>query len=269
MARVTVKGLWKRYGDTVVLENINLDFADHEFVTIVGASGCGKTTFLRILLGMEQPSRGKLLIDGRPVPPEPGPDRGIVFQRYSLFPHLTVLGNLILGLELQRSWLLGRLFGARRREAAVRAEGILEKVGLAGARDKYPGQLSGGMQQRLSIAQSVICEPRILLLDEPFGALDPGITADMHKLILDLWAANAMTIFMVTHDLKEGFELGTRLLVFDKVRQDPQAPEAYGAKVTYDIPLRRAKTKAPQPTESAAEGALVAPAGGGMAAGAA
>jgi NitT/TauT family transport system ATP-binding protein len=217
---------------------------------------------------MEQPSRGKLLIDGRPVPPEPGPDRGIVFQRYSLFPHLTVLGNLILGLELQRSWVLGRLFGARRREAAVRAEGLLEKVGLAGARDKYPAQLSGGMQQRLSIAQSVICEPRILLLDEPFGALDPGITADMHKLILDLWAANAMTIFMVTHDLKEGFELGTRLLVFDKVRQDPQAPEAYGAKVTYDIPLRRAKNKQ-QPAESAAAASLPAPAGGAIAAGAA
>jgi NitT/TauT family transport system ATP-binding protein len=244
MARVTVKGLWKRYGDTVILENVNLDVAAHEFVTIVGASGCGKTTFLRILLGMEQPTRGRLLIDGKRVPPEPGPDRGIVFQRYSLFPHLTVLGNLILGLELRRSWLLGRLFGARRREAVIRAESILEKVGLAGARDKYPAQLSGGMQQRLSIAQSVICEPRILLLDEPFGALDPGITADMHKLILDLWAANAMTIFMVTHDLKEGFELGTRLLVFDKVRHDPQAPEAYGAKVTYDIPLRRAKPAA-------------------------
>lgn len=244
MARVTVKGLWKRYGDTVVLENINLDFADHEFVTIVGASGCGKTTFLRILLGMEAPSRGKLLVDGKAVPPEPGADRGIVFQRYSLFPHLTVLGNLILGLELRRARLLGRLFGARRREATARAERILEAVGLAGARDKYPAQLSGGMQQRLSIAQSVICEPRILLLDEPFGALDPGITADMHKLILDLWAANAMTIFMVTHDLKEGFELGTRLLVFDKVRHDPQAPEAYGARVTYDIPLRGHKGRA-------------------------
>ena len=167
-----------------------------------------------------------------------------MFQRYSLFPHLTVLGNLMLGLELRRSWLLGRLFGARRREAVVRApRALLETVGLTGARDKYPAQLSGGMQQRLSIAQSVICEPAILLLDEPFGALDPGITADMHKLILELWSANAMTIFMVTHDLKEGFELGTRLLVFDKVRQDPQAPEAYGAKVTYDIPLRRAKSR--------------------------
>jgi NitT/TauT family transport system ATP-binding protein len=244
MARVSIKGLWKRYGDAVVLENLNLDFGDHEFITIVGASGCGKSTFLRILLGMERPSRGKILIDGRVVPAEPGPDRGIVFQRYSLFPHLTVLGNLILGLELRRSRVLGRLFGRRRREATARAERILEAVGLAGARDKYPAQLSGGMQQRLSIAQSVICEPRILLLDEPFGALDPGITADMHKLILDLWVENAMTIFMVTHDLKEGFELGTRLLVFDKVRHDPQAPEAYGAKVTYDIPLRRNKKRA-------------------------
>jgi NitT/TauT family transport system ATP-binding protein len=119
-------------------------------------------------------------------------------------------------------------------------------VGLASARDKYPAQLSGGMQQRLSIAQSVIVEPRILLLDEPFGALDPGITADMHKLILDLWTQNAMTIFMVTHDLKEAFELGTRLLVFDKVRHDPQAPEAYGARITYNIPLRR--RRAPEPS---------------------
>ena len=243
MTQITVRGLWKEYDNQVVLENVNLEIGDHEFVTVIGASGCGKTTFLRLLLGVETPTRGRLLMDGRPLPGEPGPDRGIVFQRYSLFPHLTVLGNLILGLELRRSWLLGRLFGARRREAVVRAESILEKVGLAGARDKYPAQLSGGMQQRLSIAQSVICEPRILLLDEPFGALDPGITADMHKLILDLWSANAMTIFMVTHDLKEGFELGTRLLVFDKVRHDPQAPEAYGAKVTYDIPLRRAKNR--------------------------
>jgi NitT/TauT family transport system ATP-binding protein len=94
------------------------------------------------------------------------------------------------------------------------------------------------MQQRLSIAQSVICEPKILLLDEPFGALDPGITADMHTLILDLWNQHKMTIFMVTHDVQESFELGTRLLVFDKVRRDPQAPEAFGATITYDIPLK-------------------------------
>ena len=239
MTRVSVQNLWKTYGDTVVLENLSLEVGEREFVTIVGASGCGKTTFLRMLLGMEQPSRGRLLIDGKPAPREPGPDRGIVFQRYSLFPHLTVIGNLVLGIELRRSRLVGRLFGRRRREAIAQAQRLLEAVGLAGARDRYPSQLSGGMQQRLSIAQSMICEPGVLLLDEPFGALDPGITADMHKLILELWSQTAMTVFMITHDIKEGFHLGTRLLVFDKVRHDPQAPDAYGARVTYDIPLRR------------------------------
>jgi NitT/TauT family transport system ATP-binding protein len=238
LTQVTVKHLWKEFGEQVVLENVNLHIGDHEFVTIVGASGCGKTTFLKMLLGVEVPSRGEFLIDGAPLPSEPGPDRGIVFQRYSLFPHLTVLENLLLGLELRGAPLLGRLFGARRRRAMDKALPLLESVGLYAAADKYPTQLSGGMQQRLSIAQSVICEPKILLLDEPFGALDPGITADMHALILELWNAHKMTIFMVTHDLKESFELGTRLLVFDKVRIDPQAPEAFGATITFDIPLK-------------------------------
>jgi NitT/TauT family transport system ATP-binding protein len=222
----------------VVLEYVNLQINDHEFVTIVGASGCGKTTFLKMLLGVETPTRGQFLIDGSALPGEPGPDRGIVFQRYSLFPHLTVLENLLMGLELRGAPLLGRLFGARRRLALDKALPLLEAIGLKAAADKFPAQLSGGMQQRLSIAQSVICEPKILLLDEPFGALDPGITADMHRLILELWNAHKMTIFMVTHDLKESFELGTRLLVFDKVRADAQAPEAFGATITYNIPLK-------------------------------
>jgi len=207
-----------------------------------------------MLLGIEHPSKGEFLIDGEPLPGEPGPDRGIVFQRYSLFPHLTVMQNLLLGPELQGAPFLARLFGARRRRALEKADHLLAEIGLQGARDKYPAQLSGGMQQRLSIAQSVICEPKILLLDEPFGALDPGLTADMHQLILKLWSANKMTIFMVTHDLQESFELGTRLLVFDKVRIDPQAPEAYGATITYDIPLRGHRgpgSAAPQPTPSA------------------
>src|ERR1700685_4420512 len=214
MTQVTVKRLWKEFGAQVVIENVNLHIDDYEFVTIIGASGCGKTTFLRMLLGVETPSRGEFLIDGRPLPQEPGPDRGIVFQRYSLFAHLTVLENLLLGLELRGSRVLGRLMGARRREAIAKADRLLDAVGLNASRNKYPAQLSGGMQQRLSIAQSVICEPKILLLDEPFGALDPGLTADMHTLILKLWNMNKMTIFMVTHDLRESFELGTRLLVF-------------------------------------------------------
>jgi NitT/TauT family transport system ATP-binding protein len=246
MTQVTVKRLWKEFGAQVVLENVNFHVADHEFVTIVGASGCGKTTFLKMLLGIETPTRGEVLIDGIPLRTEPGPDRGIVFQRYSLFPHLTVMENLILGLELRRSPWLGRLFGARRRLALERADQLLEAVGLQGAADKFPRQLSGGMQQRLSIAQSVICEPKILLLDEPFGALDPGLTADMHTLILKLWNMNKMTIFMVTHDLQESFQLGTRILAFDKVRVDPQAPDSFGATVTFNIPLkgRRAPTAA-------------------------
>jgi NitT/TauT family transport system ATP-binding protein len=238
MTQITVKHLWKEFAGQVVLENVNLHIEDHEFVTIVGASGCGKTTFLKMLLGIESPSRGSFLIDGEPFAAEPGPDRGIVFQRYSLFPHLTVMKNLLLGLELRDSPWVGRLYGARRRRALEKARKLLEAVGLQAAADKYPAQLSGGMQQRLSIAQSVICEPKILLLDEPFGALDPGITSDMHSLILKLWTMNKMTIFMVTHDLKESFALGTRLLVFDKVRVDPQSPEAFGATITFNIPLK-------------------------------
>lgn len=241
MATLTVKRLWKEYGNQVVLENINLTVADHEFVTIVGASGSGKTTFLKMLLGIEQPSRGQLLIDDKPIAPEPDQQRGIVFQRYSLFPHLSVMDHVLLGLELQGAPFVGRLFGTRRKQAVEKANEMLNSVGLYQARDKYPAQLSGGMQQRLSIAQSVICEPKILLLDEPFGALDPGITSDMHDLILNLWESRRMTIFMITHDVQESFKLGTRLLVFDKLRHDPQSPEAYGASITYDIPLRNGK----------------------------
>lgn len=244
MATVTVKRLWKEYGPQVVLENLNFTVADHEFVTMVGASGCGKTTFLKMLLGMEQPTRGELLIDGKPISPEPNQERGIVFQRYSLFPHLSVLGNLLLGLELQAAPFSGKLFGIKRRQAVDKAHELLNAIGLYHSRDKYPTQLSGGMQQRLSIAQSVICEPKILLLDEPFGALDPGITADMHELILKLWASRRMTIFMITHDVQESFKLGTRLLVFDKLRHDPQAPEAFGASITYDLPLKHSKSNA-------------------------
>lgn len=241
MATVSVRNVWMRYGAQVVLENLRLEVADQEFVTIVGASGCGKSTFLRLLLGTEQPTRGTILIDGAPIRPEPDPTRGIVYQRCSLYPHLTALGNLVLGLELQRARLLGRLFGAKRRAAMREAGRMLEAVGLEAAGDRYPAQLSGGMQQRLAIAQAVICQPKILLLDEPFSALDPGITGDMHRLITQLWREHCMTIFMVSHDIRESFELGTRILTFDKVRNDPQAPEAYGASITYDIPLNRAR----------------------------
>jgi NitT/TauT family transport system ATP-binding protein len=237
MSFIQVKNVWQEYGDQVVLERLNLIVREGEFCALVGASGCGKSTFLRLLLGQERPSKGEILLAGQPLVAEPDASRGVVFQRYSVFPHLSVLDNVAIGLELPRSPLLGRLFGSGKRLAREEAAELLHKVGLGHALDKYPSALSGGMQQRLAIAQALITRPRVLLLDEPFGALDPGIRKDMHALLLELWRETGLTVFMVTHDLSEGFSLGTRLLVFDKVRHDPHAPNAFGARITYDIPL--------------------------------
>jgi NitT/TauT family transport system ATP-binding protein len=244
---IEIRNLWKQYDDQVVLERLNLRIAQGEFCSMVGASGCGKSTFLRLLLGQERPTRGEILLDGEPLPSEPDPHRGVVYQRYSVFPHLSVVRNVMLGLELPHAPFTGRLFGARRRLARDEAVAMLARVGLADSLDKYPHQLSGGMQQRLALAQALVMKPRVLLLDEPFGALDPGIRRDMHELLTGLWREAKLTVFMVTHDLKEGFTLGSRVLVFDKVRIDPQAPQAYGARITYDIPLERNGVREAQP----------------------
>ena len=237
--KVSVRNAAKTYDGTVVLERLNLDIEPGALCTIVGASGCGKSTFLRMLLSQETPSRGEILIDGEKLPPEPTPDRGIVFQRYSVFSHLTVEENLVLSAEFDAAPLTGRLFGAARSKARDSVTETLERIGLDRARTRYPAQLSGGMQQRLAIAQALLKRPKILLLDEPFGALDPGIRADMQELLMELWRELSMTIFMVTHDIHEAFKLGTRVLVFDKVRHDPDAPDAYGATITYDLQLDR------------------------------
>ncbi|UKV15372.1 ABC transporter ATP-binding protein [Thalassospiraceae bacterium SW-3-3] len=232
-----IRNLTKSYGEYPVLERINLDIEAGAFCTLVGASGCGKSTFLRMLLSQELPSSGDILMDGAPLPQQPTPDRGIVFQRYSVFPHLTVAENLMIGAEFAARKLTGRLFGRARKKARDDVAELLETIGLSPAANKYPSQLSGGMQQRLAIAQALTMKPGVLLLDEPFGALDPGIRNDMHELLLGLWKAHDMTIFMVTHDIHEAFKLGTRMLVFDKLRDDPNAPEAYGATITYDLPI--------------------------------
>ncbi|MES9941063.1 MAG: ABC transporter ATP-binding protein [Candidatus Thiodiazotropha sp. 6PLUC1] len=234
---IQVKNLWKQYGDNIVLERLNISVNEGEFVTLVGASGCGKSTFLNMLLGTEQPTKGEILLDGKPIPAEAGPDRGIVFQQYSVFPHMTVLENVMATRGFQRKGITGYLFGSSKAAARKEAESIIEQVGLNHALGKYPHELSGGMRQRLAIAQALLGKPRILLLDESFGALDPGIRADMQELVLDLWREHKLTVFMVTHDLKEGFYLGTRLWVFDKLRHDPQAPNRYGAGITYDLPV--------------------------------
>jgi NitT/TauT family transport system ATP-binding protein len=232
---IEVKNVWKQYDDNIVLERLNVSVQEGEFVTLVGTSGCGKSTFLNMLLGTVQPSKGQILLDGQSIPAEPGPDRGIVFQQYSVFPHMTVLENVMSTRAFQKKGLTGYLFGAAKAAAKKDAKAILEQVGLTHALNKYPHELSGGMKQRLAIAQALLGKPRILLLDEPFGALDPGIRADMHELVLKLWREYKLTVFMVTHDLKEGFYLGTRLWVFDKLRHDPQAPNHYGAGITYDL----------------------------------
>ncbi len=237
MSAITIRDVWVEYGDQVVLERINLDIAEGAFLSVVGPSGAGKSTFLRLILGQERPTRGTIKLDGKPLPGEPGPDRGVVFQRYSVFPHLTVLRNVLIGFEFERSPLLARLRGPDRKNAIAECDALIEAVGLMPHRDKYPAALSGGMQQRLAIAQALAKRPKVLLLDEPFGALDPGTRAQMHALIKPLWAEHRITVILVTHDIKEAFALGTRLVALNHYRADPQAPGRYGATITYDFDL--------------------------------
>lgn len=235
MTTIRFENVWKEYDERVVLEQVNLSLADHEFLVIIGPSGVGKTTLLRMLLSQEQPTRGRILLDGEPIATEPTADRGVVFQRYSVFPHRTVLGNVMMGPQWAGAPFLGRFFGARRTALEERAMALLTRVGLGEHAHKYPAQLSGGMQQRLALAQALIMKPKVLLLDEPFGALDPGTRRSMHELVGELWEENRTTIVMVTHDLPEAFLLGTRVIAVDKRRNDPQAPERFGATIVSDF----------------------------------
>jgi NitT/TauT family transport system ATP-binding protein len=236
MSFVSVEGVFKSYAGKPVLERVSLTAAEGEFVSIVGASGCGKSTFLRMLLAQETPDRGAIRIDGAPPAREPGPERGVVFQRYSVFPHMTVRDNIVAAEAFRTRF--GWLRGAARKAAEARAEAALARIGLAHLAEAWPATLSGGQQQRLAIAQALAARPRVLLLDEPFGALDPGTRRAMHDFLQELRAESAMTVFMVTHDLEEGFKLGDRVIVFDKPRWDPDDPAAYGATITYDFDAR-------------------------------
>lgn len=236
MSHIVFDKVWKEYGDHVVLERIDIEIAPRSFVALVGPSGCGKTTFLRMLLGDTTPTRGQILLDGTPLKAEPDQDRGVVFQRYSVFPHLTVLGNVIIGREFGSSPLAGKAFGSRRRSFIEEARALLAEVGLAGSEGKYPAELSGGMQQRLALAQALMRRPKVLLLDEPFGALDPGIRADIHVLIKRIWNTSNLTAVMVTHDLSEAFSLATRVIAFERPRNRPEEAERYGATLSGDLP---------------------------------
>ncbi len=225
----------KAYGSKVVLEDIDLAVKQKEFCTVVGPSGCGKSTLLRLILGQERESSGIMLMDGAPLL-HPGPDRGIVYQKYSLFPHLTILENIMAGKQLSQP--LWKKFSTRktaRKEALV----YLASVQLADHADKYPHQLSGGMQQRVAIAQALIMHPRILLMDEPFGALDPGTRETMQMLILEVWEKYGMTIFFVTHDLEEAVFLGTRILVLSQfyIHETKSPEKPHGARIVADYKL--------------------------------
>ena len=244
-ALLSLRNVWVEYGEKVVLEKVNLEVSEGACLSIIGPSGAGKSSLLRPILGQEAPTRGQVLLGGEPLEPQCGPDRGVVFQRYSVFPHMSVLGNVMFGLECPAAPIAARLFGSARRKAMGEAAAMLHAVGLGDSLNLYPAQMSGGMQQRLAIAQALIKRPRILLLDEPFGALDPGIRADMHGLITQLWRDYGLTIVMVTHDIKEAFTLGTRVLALDKRRHDPHAPHRYGATAVYDLPLRTAPAVVP------------------------
>jgi NitT/TauT family transport system ATP-binding protein len=233
-----IEDLYKRYGSKLVLDNIDLAVDKGELCTLVGPSGCGKSTLLRILVGEERQSEGRVLLDGRRVG-SPDQRRGIVFQRYSLFPHLSVLDNVTLGLRLG-----GRpgSQGLSRMEIVEEAYGYLERVRLEAHGQKYPHELSGGMQQRVAIAQSLIMKPKLLLMDEPFGALDPDTREDLQLFLIELWEEQRMTVFFITHDLEEAAFLGTRLLVLSQYYRDDRGdgPDFNrGSKIVADHALPR------------------------------
>lgn len=176
-----------------------------ELIAMVGPSGCGKSTVLRLLAGLRPhfpPTSGAITVFGKPIL-QPGADRGMVDQKYSLMPHLTVRDNIAFGLMLR---------GVALPERCARAAEWVKKVGLDGCEDKYPSELSGGMQQRVSIAATLILEPKILLMDEPFGALDPKIRMQMQELLVQLWKEQQSTVFIVTHSVEEAIYLGDRVL---------------------------------------------------------
>ncbi len=203
----------KTGNDKIILNDIDLSVNKGEFCTVVGPSGCGKSTLLRLILGQEDVSEGSITLNNRHVG-IPCSRRGIVYQNYSLFPNQTVFDNVMSSFYFKNGFFKRLLNGNKGvKEAKEEAMHYIEKVGLLGSENKYPEELSGGMRQRAAIAQSLITKPEILLMDEPFSALDPGTREDLQIFTKEIWAENHMTVFFVSHDLEEALFLGTRLLV--------------------------------------------------------
>jgi sulfonate transport system ATP-binding protein len=227
---LAVTGLTKAYrgrdGGVPALDNISLRVGEGEFVSIVGASGCGKSTLLRIIAGLDDDYRGTVAVQGRKIG-GPGLERGIVFQEPRLLPWLTVEENV--------AFALGK--GGKREKAAI-VDGHLEMVGLAGFARAYPGELSGGMAQRVAIARALVNRPEILLLDEPFGALDALTRLKMQTELLDIWRAGRTTMIMVTHDIEEAVYLGDRVVVMS------ERPGTVRREFAVDLPRPRRRSDA-------------------------
>lgn len=233
-----IQDVYKSYGPKLILDNVDFSVAAGELCTVVGPSGCGKSTLLRLILGQERPDSGELLIEGQAVN-TPDRHRGIVYQKYSLYPHLTVEGNVMLGKFLELKW-----HEKLRPKKALREEAMyfLKRVRLEEHAGKYPHELSGGMQQRVAIAQALIMRPKIIMMDEPFGALDPSTRESMQLFLLELWEEFDMTVFFVTHDLEEAAYLGTRIIVISQHYTDARSGDKTarrGSKIVADYHLEK------------------------------
>jgi ABC-type nitrate/sulfonate/bicarbonate transport system ATPase subunit len=227
---LTVRGVERRFDKTLALQATDLDVAENDFITILGPSGCGKSTLLRIVAGLDRQTAGEVMLEGQRIS-GPGADRGMVFQSYTLFPWLTVRDNVCFGL-VER--------GLPRVQQLEIADAFLNKVGLRGFEHHYPKQLSGGMQQRVAIARALANGPRMLLMDEPFGALDHQTRELMQELLLGIWEAEKKTVLFVTHDIDEAVFMGSRVVVMSarpgRIKLDRKVdiphPRHYSVKTT-------------------------------------
>ena len=239
---VDFQDVWLAYNQQLLAQNhfaveaIDLRIHEGEFIAIVGPSGCGKSTFMKLTTGLKMPSRGKILIDGQAVN---GPLKisGMAFQAPSLLPWRTTVDNVLLPLEIVEPYRSN--FKAKRKEYEERARRLLQKVGLGGYEDKFPWQLSGGMQQRASICRALIHEPKMLLLDETFGALDAFTREELWCILRDLWTEQKFNVILVTHDLRESVFLADTVYVMSKspgrfiVRKEIELPRPRDLEITY------------------------------------
>ncbi|MFB5268277.1 ABC transporter ATP-binding protein [Paenibacillus enshidis] len=226
-AKISCKNLNKIYrskkSETFALKDINMDIADNEFISVVGPSGCGKSTLLRIFAGLDEATTGDVMVDNR-IMTGPGADRGMVFQAYTLFPWLTVENNIRFGLKVKKM---------SKAEADQIVEKYLKLVGLTDFRHRLPKELSGGMKQRVAIARALANSPEVLLMDEPFGALDPDTKGNMQLQLRELWEKEKHTVIFITHDIEEAVFLSQRVYVMSA------RPGRIIADIAIDLPTRR------------------------------